>query len=269
MKLSATSWSFPVCTLDEVVGILKALGIGALDLGFFYASDIGKEKLLADPEGLAASLAKYELEFPSLYYLFGDDLAARNLASAQSKEENIADFKKAMRFCKAAKIPTIMLLPGVLSRGQSRQDALVQTADNLGALVPIAQDAGVTIALEPHVHSYLESPSLVLELLERVPGVKLTLDYAHFVCLGYRQDEIDALAPHAAHVHLRQARAGVLQAKLDEGTINFPALLATLKEHAYSGYLALEYVHQAYMNTLSEDVLTETVRMRDLVRQYL
>ena len=269
MKLSATSWSFPACTLDEVVGILKALGIGALDLGFFYASDIGKEKLLADPEGLAAKLSEYGLAFPSLYYLFGDDLVARNLASAESSEENVVDFEKAMHFCKAAKISTVMLLPGVLNKGQSRQDALSQTAKNLQELVSIAQDAGVTIALEPHVHSYLESPSLVLELLERAPGVKLTLDYAHFVCLGYRQEEIDVLAPHAAHVHLRQARAGVLQSKLDEGTINFPALLATLKEHSYDGYLSLEYVHQAYMNTLSEDVLTETVRMRDLVRQYL
>lgn len=269
MKLCATSWSFPVCTLDEVVGILKALGIGALDLGFFYASDIGKAKLLADPEGLATSLSEYGLKFPSLYYLFGDDLATRNLARADSTEANVADFEKAMRFCKAANIPTVMLLPGVLNKGQSRQDALLQTADNLQSLLSIAQDAGVTIALEPHVHSYLESPSLVLELLERVPGVKLTLDYAHFVCLGYRQEDIDVLAPHAAHVHMRQARAGALQAKLDEGTINFPAMLATLKEHGYSGYLALEYVHQAYMNTLYDDVLTETVRMRDLVRQHL
>jgi sugar phosphate isomerase/epimerase len=119
------------------------------------------------------------------------------------------------------------------------------------------------------VHSYLESPNLTLELLGRVPGLKLVLDYAHFVCLGYRQEEIDLLAPHAAHVHLRQARMGALQTKLEQGTINFPALLGTLRESGFGGFLALEYVHQDYMGTLFDDVLTETVKLRDLVRRYL
>ena len=91
--------------------------------------------------------------------------------------------------------------------------------------MPIAGEAGVTLTIEPHVHSYLESPALVLDLLDKVPGLKLTLDYAHFVCLGYRQDEIDVLAPHAAHVHLRQAKAGELQTKLAKGTINIGAQL--------------------------------------------
>jgi sugar phosphate isomerase/epimerase len=269
IKLSATSWSFPYCTLQEIVGILKALGIGAVDLGFFYRANIGKDKLLASPKKLANELKKYDITLSNLYYLFGNTLAERNLASSKYQKENLEDFKKAMVFCKAAEIPSVMLLPGVINKGQGRKEALAQTAKNLNALMPIAKAAGVTLTIEPHVHSYLESPSLVLELLGRVPELKLTLDYAHFVCLGYRQEEIDVLAPYVAHVHLRQARPGVLQAKLDEGTINFPALLAMLRECGYQGYLSLEYVHQSYMNTLHDDVLTETVRMRDLVRSYL
>jgi len=70
-------------------------------------------------------------------------------------------------------------------------------------------------------------------------------------------------------VHLRQARPGVLQAKLAHGTINFPAVLATLRAAGYTGYLAIEYVHQEYMDTRHDDVLTETVQMRDLVRAAL
>jgi sugar phosphate isomerase/epimerase len=68
---------------------------------------------------------------------------------------------------------------------------------------------------------------------------------------------------------LRQTRPGALQAKLAQGTINFAALLATLRDAGYSGYLALEYVHQEYMGTLYDDVLTETVQMRDLVRAWM
>ena len=269
MKLSATSWSFPFCTLEETVGIVKALGIGALDVGFFYRAALDKNALLADPEGTAENLKAHNVELSNLYYLFGDSLEERNLAQPVGLEHSITDFKKVLTFCKAAGIPSVMLLPGVINKGQSRHDALVRTATSLKELLPLAQDAGVVLAIEPHVHSYLESPALVLELIEHVPDLKLALDYAHFVCLGYRQEEIDVLAPYAAHVHLRQARAGVLQAKLEEGTLNFPALLATLREVGYDGYLALEYVHQSYMNTLYDDVLSESVKMRDLVREYL
>ncbi len=269
MKLSATSWSFPYCTLKEITGILKALDIDAVDLGFFYAANIGKEKLLASPKKLTNELKKYDITYSNLYYLFGNTLVERNLASDKNQKENLEDFKQVMSFCKIASIPSVMLLPGVLNKGQGRKEALEQTAKNLTTLIPIAKAAGVTLTIEPHVHSYLESPSLVMELLERVPDLKLTLDYAHFVCLGYRQEEIDVLAPYAAHVHFRQARPGVLQAKLDEGTINFPALLATLRDSGYKGYLSIEYVHQNYMNTLYDDVLSETVKMRDLVRSYL
>ena len=125
------------------------------------------------------------------------------------------------------------------------------------------------LTVEPHVHSFLETPALALDLLSRVPGLKLTLDYAHFICLGWRQDEIDAPAPHAAHVHLRQARPGALQAKLDQGTINIEAQLHALQSAGFAGHLALEVVHQDYMDTLHDDVLTETIRLRDRVGAWL
>jgi sugar phosphate isomerase/epimerase len=268
-RLSCTSWSFPACTLREVAGIARALGVGAVDVGLFYASALDRDALLASPEAVAAEVrALRELGVtPSNYYhLFGATLADRNLADPAALEANVADFRRVARFCREAAIPTAMVLPGVVNPGQTRAGALAQSARALAELAPIAAEAGVVLTVEPHVHSYLESPALVAELLERVPGLALTLDYAHFVCLGYRQEEIDPLAPRAAHVHLRQARPGVLQAKLDQGTINFPALLGTLRDCGYAGYLALEVVHQDYMDTLHDDVLTETVRLRDLVR---
>jgi sugar phosphate isomerase/epimerase len=267
-RLSCTSWSFPACTLPEVAGIARALGIGAVDVGLFYAAALDRGALLASPESVAAELRTLAVTPSNYYHLFGATPAERNLADPAARAQNVADFGRVVRFCRAAAIPTVMVLPGVVNPGQTRGGALAQSASALAELVPLAQEAGVVLTVEPHVHSYLESPALVAELLERVPGLELTLDYAHFICLGYRQEEIDPLAGRAAHVHLRQARPGALQAKLDQGTINFPALLGTLRGRGYDGYLALEYVHQSYMDTLHDDVLTETVRLRDLVRAW-
>jgi sugar phosphate isomerase/epimerase len=118
------------------------------------------------------------------------------------------------------------------------------------------------------VGGLLDSPVRTLDFLAAVPGLKLTLDYAHFVCMGWTQSAIDPLAGHAAHVHLRQARPGALQAKWGEGVIDFGAVAERLRAVGYAGFLSIEYVHQGYMNTLSDDVLTETVRMRDHMRGF-
>ena len=268
MQLSLTSWSLPACTLDEAAGIAKVIGIGALDLGYFFGPALDKAALLAEPERVAERALGLGVDLPNLYHLFGDSLADRNLADPRALERNLADFRQVVRFCRAAAIPTVFVLPGVVNHGQSRRDAMVRSAESLARLLPIAEEAGVTLTIEPHVHSYLESPDLVLDLLERVPGLKLTLDYAHFTCLGYRQDEIDVLAPHAAHVHLRQSKVGELQTKLDKGTINIAAELGTLRTSGYSGRLSIEYTVQDYMNSLYDDILSETIRMRDLVRSW-
>ena len=269
MKLSATSWSFPHCTLAESSAIVAALGLDGIDVGYFYRSSLDKERLFEKPESYGDELRE-QLPVPAanLYHLFGADLGERNLAGPVD-DRNLEDFSKALTFCRSAGIPSVFVLPGMLGPGQSRRQALAATAENLRRMVEAADGAGVAVTVEPHVHSYLESPELTLELVALVPGLSVCLDPAHFAAMGYRQDEIETMSPHAGHVHLRQARPGVLQAKLEEGTLNFPAFLASLRDSGYSGWLAIEYVHQDYMATVYDDVLTETVKMRDCVRSWL
>jgi sugar phosphate isomerase/epimerase len=269
MKLSLASWSLRACSLAEAAAISRALGIGALDLGYFYGPALDKVALLENPGKLADLVRGLEIEVPNFYHLFGSTLADRNLADPAYREANERDLKSVAGFCKAAGIPTIFVLPGLCNPGQGRFQALKESAESLRRLLPLAGEQGVQLTIEPHVHSFLESPQTVLDLLGQVPGLKLTLDYAHFVCMGWRQDEIDVLAPHAAHIHLRQAKPGALQTKVHQGTINFEAQLATLRDAGYAGRLALEYVNQDYMDTLHDDVLTETIALRDRVRAWL
>jgi len=262
MRLSLTSWSLPACTLEEAAMISKALGIGALDVGLFYRSALNKAEILSDPKAAAAQLVPLGVDFPNYYHLFGDGLEGRNISLPGTIDDNARDLEQALVFADAAEICSIFILPGIVNQGQSRADAMAASIESLKVLMLVADDFNATICIEPHVHSWAESPDLVLQLIDET-GIKLALDYSHFACLGYRQDEIDPLAPHAAHVHLRQARMGMLQTKFAEGTLNFPAMFGTLRDADYNGALAIENVHQDYMNTLFEDVLTETITMRD------
>ncbi len=268
MRLSLTSWSFPACTLEECAGISKALGIGALDVSQFYRSGLSRAEILAEPLAVAERLGGLGVAIPNYYHLFGEGLAGQNLALPGTIGQNVKDIARVLEFADAAGIGSVFLLPGVVNPGQSRADAARVSVDSLKALLEVASHHKARLCIEPHVQSFAESPAMVRRLVEET-GIGLALDYSHFACLGYRQEEIDPLARHAVHVHLRQARMGHLQAKFAEGTLNFPAIFATLRDAGYQGWLALEAVHQEYMDTLTEDVLTETVAMRDCFRTWM
>jgi sugar phosphate isomerase/epimerase len=265
MQLSVTSWSFPACTLDESWAIARALGFKALDVGLFYGPALDKARVLADPVGAAGDLTGRGIRAANLYWLFDDGLADRALTDPAARAANLADFAAVCRFAEKAGIPSVFVLPGVADGGP-KDRAIHESAVSLGAMLPIATDHGVTLTVEPHIGGVLASPAETLALLDQAPGVKLALDYAHFACMGFPQSAIDPLAAFAGHVHLRQARPGALQAKWGEGTLDFAAMVATLRAVGYEAWLAVEYVHQAYMNTLSDDVLTETIRMRDAMQ---
>lgn len=269
MKVALATWSFPYCNLNEIIGISKALGINAVDMGIDYRGAIDRASLLSNPKETGSALRALNVDMPCFYYRFGDSIEKRNIANPENFDVNVADFRKIVAFCLAAHIKTIFILPGVINPGQTVEKAIEVSARALNVFVSIAQEAGITLTFEPHVRSITESPRTVLQLLDRVPGLKLTLDYSHFVCLGFRQEDIDPLAAHAAHVHLRQAKPGELQSKYEYGTLNFPAMIGTLQDVGYEGYLVLENVHQDYMNTLSDDVLTEIIKMRDLIVRYI
>lgn len=268
MKLSVTSWSFPACTLAESHGIARALGIRHLDLGLLHGAALDRDRVLADPLAAAEGIRSLGIEPANLYWLFGASPADRAVSDPSALDRNLADLDRVARFAAALSIPTLFLLPGVTRPGTPRRDLLAASATSLRAMLPVTQAHGVQLTIEPHVGSLLASPAETLDLLAAVPGLQLTLDYAHFACLGVPQPEIDRLAPHAAHVHLRQARPGALQAKWGEGTLDLGRMIETLREAGYDGFLSIEYVHQPYMNTLSDDVLTETIRMRDLARAH-
>jgi len=267
MRLSVTAWSFPSCTLDEVAAIAQAIDIDAVDVGLFYRSALDKTEILDDPNGIAARLKDLGLPIANYYHLFGEGLEDRNLALPGTLDANLKDLEKVLSFADKASIASVFILPGVVNPGQSREDAAKVSAESLKAMQALAGSFKAKLCIEPHVHSWAENPTLVRGLVDET-GIGLALDYAHFACLGYRQEEIDPLAAHAVHVHLRQARTGVLQAKFAQGTLNFPAMFGTLRDAGYAGSLAIEYVHQDYMNTLSDDVLTETIAMRDCFRNW-
>ncbi len=144
----------------------------------------------------------------------------------------------------------IALWAGVLREriaqaGLELADVFVQNALDFATLAPNHPDAAQRDASLALFLDMLE----LARLLERTPGLTLTLDYTHFTYVGIPDAEIEPLVPYARHVQGRGARKGRLQTRFQDNAIDYGRLLRRLQETGYAGYFAIEYVWTAWQRT--------------------
>ena len=271
MKMCLAIQSLRSCGLEEAAAVARALGFTAMDLDGVMDTTLRREKIFSLDRTEVQRVKNLDLETPNIHWTFapGSFLPAINDPDPKVRADNRRQIQLLADFCHAAGIPSILVLPGVILPGQRASDGRSLSAEALCEFVEIGSAAGVAVYFESHVGSSFESPDEAAWLAEQVPGLGLVLDYAHFICQGYTQPQVDRLAKYTAHVHLRQARPGLMQTKLGDGVINFPLVFDALREANYTGRLCVEYVHQNYIGADQVDVLTETVKMRDLIRQHV
>jgi len=271
MKTSLAIQSLRSCTLNEAAGITRALGFDALELDGVMDSTLSRDGILTGSRSEVERVRALKLEHPTIHWTFdkASFYPVVNDPEPSVREANREQIKRLADFCHESGILAMMLLPGMMLPGQSAGDMRKCALDAFQQFHEIAQAAQVGLMFESHVGSSFETPASTLWLAQQAPGVGIGLDYSHFVCQGYTVTDIEPLIPYSTHVHMRQAKPGLLQTKLEDGTIHFPMLLGRLRESGFEGYLSVEYVHQNYIGADNVDVLTETVKMRDLIRRFL
>lgn len=271
IKLSGAAWTWVGSSLEEASGIYKALGVYAMDLIAMPGAMLEPDEIASDPLGQAKHLKGLDIKLANLITGFGQNFEDRALNSTDPaiRMKNLETYKGLLEYCVAADIYSIMVLPGVVQKSISREEALAISAGELLKMNEMALDAGVLLAYEPHIDSILESPHDILAFVQQVPDIKLVIDYSHCVALGFKQREIDPLVPYAGHVHLRQASTGKIQARWKDGEIDFPALMQLLAKTGYQGYASLEYEHDEFWDMDKCDVMTETIKMRNAVLPYI
>jgi sugar phosphate isomerase/epimerase len=271
LPLSGAAWSFVGATLQESAGIWRSLGVHTIDLLAVPGATVDSAALIAKPESEAARIRALNTPVANLIFAFGSSFSDRalNHPDREVRIRNADAFDAVIEFCRLAAISSITLLPGIEQPGWSREHSVAVAAEVLNQFAASGQANGINVSFEPHVESLFESPAQTLDFLEANPQLKITLDYSHFVYNGYAQDEIDCLARFAAHVHLRQGAPRVLQARWNDGVIDFGKVVRTLRQAGFSGYYALEYEHDSWLDNDRVDVISESIKMRDAVKLLL
>jgi sugar phosphate isomerase/epimerase len=161
------------------------------------------------------------------------------------------------------------ILPGIDHLKRSLAENLAVSIDYLRKAVAIASEYGIVLRFEPHMSSIADTPELALQLVEAVPGLKVALDYAHFMLQYIPVERIHALIPHAGLIHVRQTRYGKLQVAHSEGIIDYPNIISRLKAIGYEGALVCEYVCADWFEVNRNDTLYETSVAREMLLPYI
>ncbi|MCA9902867.1 MAG: sugar phosphate isomerase/epimerase, partial [Anaerolineae bacterium] len=125
----------------------------------------------------------------------------------------------------------------------------------------------LTLSFEPHLDSMASTPEQALKLVQDVPGLQITLDWAHMICQDIFHEEIVKLLPHVRHVQIRQAARQQLQTPFERGRIDLARVIADLRAAQYDGVVCIELMNiPGWHGMMKVDALRESLKLRDALK---
>lgn len=264
MQIACHAWAYNNLPLEEAVATIARLGFRYIDLGSGPHLDVNRAAAqpTEEAERIHDLLSEFHLKLTDLYIM----LPYTNSPDPAQREADLSLFERLVPFAAALGTPGITVSPGIIQK-DGADHSLARAIPGLLRMVQATEDTDLRISFEPHMDSVAQKPDQALLLLEAVPGLSLTLDYAHFAFQGIEWSAIDLLLEHVAHVQIRQAKQGVLQTSFDEGVLNLPQMLHDLHACGYRGPIAIEYMTTFGWHGMKQiSIGKETTRTRDALR---
>jgi sugar phosphate isomerase/epimerase len=273
LKLACADFSFPLLEHDRVLDLIAMLGFEGVDIGLFegrshlWPSRVFKNSGQAARE-LSAKLEDRGLRAADIYLQTAADFVslAPNHPDAKRRRKARDLFVRTLDFASNCGSSHVSALPGVLFPDEPRATSLARACDELAWRCQEANQRGLVFSVEAHVGSIAPRPKSALALIEKTPGLTLTLDYTHFTKLGIADEQIEPLVAHASHFHARGACKGRLQASFEDNVIDYGRVWQAMRACDYPGYVGIEYVWIDWEHCNEVDNLSETVLLRDFFR---
>jgi len=274
-RIAGATFSFGELPLEPAAQVLTDLGFTCADVGAGWSSyhQVLPQEAVADPQGQADRVRRVTqqngLAVSELFIMhFGKPI---NDPDPQVRVWTRGMFAGIARFAQLAGFESVMMIPGHVHEelGQSPAAAFDTSAEELRYMVATAEDQGLQCNVEPCIGSIAQYPADAVRLVQAVPGLGLTVDYAHQVQLGLGPAEIEVLHPHARHFHAKQSAPGTFQARPDEGAIDFRRLMRKLEADGYQGVICVEFVTKQELLDAGWDFAHETGRLKQILEEAL
>jgi sugar phosphate isomerase/epimerase len=282
MQLASADLSWPGLRPEFVLDLIAELDVEGVSLAFFGGlTSRTPQDVAIDPEGraeaLAEQLAARGLAAADVFFVPSADLVGGSVNHPDASEREVGDelFAAFARFARRLGVGGVTMLPGVVFGGEPWEVAIARSAEGLARRLEDARQHGLRLSVEPHIistmpyaGSVIDTPGKVASLLERVPGLELTLDYGHFNVQGIPDREVEPLIAHARHFHMRGGAEGLVQTRFEDNVTDYGRVLDVMAQVGYDGWVEIEYVHDARPGCSNCDNIQENRKFRDFVRAH-
>ena len=158
-------------------------------------------------------------------------------------EHGLAAIAQEFLDCKAYGGTTVLVVPAVVNKKVSYREAYTRSQENIRRLIPLAEQAGLKIAIENVWNRFLLSPIEFSHYIDEfaTPTVGACFDVGNVVEYGYPEEWIRELGKRILKVHVKEyAKPKRYNYKLGEGEIDWPAVHKALVDVGYEGWITAE-----------------------------
>jgi hexulose-6-phosphate isomerase len=173
-------------------------------------------------------------------------------------EHGLAAIAQEFLDCKAYGGTTVLVVPAVVNKKVSYREAYTRSQENIRKLIPLAEHAGVKIAIENVWNRFLLSPIEFSHYIDEfgTPTVGAYFNVGNVVEYGIPEEWIRELGKRILKVRVKEyAKPKRFDYKLGEGEIDWPAVHQSLLDVGYEGWITAEVE------------LRDLATMKDVVRR--
>ncbi|WP_168121703.1 sugar phosphate isomerase/epimerase family protein [Paenibacillus sp. HB172176] len=255
MKKGINIWSFQEgATIQSCIATAKKAGFDGIELSLNESGELGLQATDKEIHTIAAQLKDADLEIAGLATgLYWSYSMTSNDESIRSKAIDVC--KKQLELASALGVDAILVIPGAVGvdfiPGAEVVDydrAYDRASEAIAKLVPFAESAGVSIAIENVWNKFLLSPLELRSFIDDQdsPFVGSYFDVGNVVANGYPEQWVRILGERIKKVHFKDYRrqAGGLHGFVDllAGDVDFPAVMKALEAVGYDNYVTAEMI---------------------------
>jgi len=244
MKIGYTTWGMPKVPVDRALSFLYEQGFDAVELTVLPGYTTAIDRLdMEERRRIFNLFIKYDLTMPAI-------AAHRSLLDEDPivHGENMSLLKQAVDLCaewsNGSGLPILdTVLGGVPEDWKTKQDFILERTQEL---VNYATERGVTIGMEAHVGSALDTVEKSVQFVKDIDSLNMGLnfDISHFDIRGISMEEsVSHLAPYAVHTHVKDQRGKLPAYEFlipGEGEFDFVDYLRAMHAAGYKGSITAE-----------------------------
>jgi Sugar phosphate isomerases/epimerases len=240
MKICCSTLLFEISqypNIEDNLSKIKELGFTLVDLAAFEGwQNISPAQLVKDAGYFNKTVQKVKatgLEVGSINSGYSFEII-----TPEEEDFNVyvREFEKIAELAVSINCPNITVQPGNISSSRSTEESMILLERRAPIIAEIARRKGLTLGVEGHQGSILETVENSLSLMKKLyPLVGFTYDPSHFIMQGIALKDTKQLLDYTVHIHVRNASFGRMQQSSAEGDLNIDEFFGLLERKELGG----------------------------------